>query len=331
MEERFERETDGLRRSWDRYDGETLRDYLVQDVEDPRINVQSILTRRFLVRGLFGEQFDELIEHEIRFALVMNWVGRLLKESVRPGQLQGVLSALYSGEDEAEGITVPGYVSETFATLALPNYMCDLFNWTPAETTEAPVPEYLFSTFETIWREVLGGERGGDVSVVEPACGSGNDYRFLESFGIGRLIEYMGFDLCEKNVGNAKRMFPGVRFEVGNAFEIDARDEAFDYCFVHDLFEHLSVEGMEVAIGEICRVTRRGMCVGFFNMHDGTEHVVTEVDDYHWNKLSVGRTKAVFEGEGAAVEVVRIDEFLKAGYGCGETHNKDAYTFIVEM
>ena len=126
-------------------------------------------------------------------------------------------------------------------------------------------------------------------------------------------------------------MFPHAHFEVGNVLEIDADDNAFDYCFVHDLFEHLSIEASEAAISELCRVTWRDICTGFFNMYDGDEHVVNSVGDYHWNKLSVARTKAAFERHASAVEVIHIDKFLKSQFGCGDTHNKGAYTFIVRL
>ena len=127
MKDRFKLETERLAKSWMRHDRRTLRDYLVQDVEDPRINVQSILTRHFLIERLFGNRFDPLAQHELRFALVVNWLLGLLKKSVRAGQLHAVLDALLAGEDEAEGVEIPLYISETFALLFLPNYMCDLF------------------------------------------------------------------------------------------------------------------------------------------------------------------------------------------------------------
>jgi len=329
VEECFKREAEGLIRSWAKYDRDTLRDYMVQDVEDPRINVQSILTRHFLIERLFGEQFADLMEHELRFSLVVNWLLKLLKKSVGARQLQAVLDALVAGEDEAEGLEVPRYVTETFATLALPNYICDLLNWAPVETTDVPIPGYLMSTFQTIWREVLDGEQAGRISVLEPACGSANDYRFIDAFGIARMLDYTGFDLCEKNILNARQMFPNSRFEVGNVLEIDKPDNAFDYCFVHDLFEHLSIEAMEVAVGEVCRVTRQDICVGFFNMCDGDEHIVRNVDEYHWNKLSMSKTKAIFERHASVVEVIHIDTFLVSQFGCGDTHNKGAYTFII--
>jgi SAM-dependent methyltransferase len=331
MEERFKIETEHLTRSWMRYDRATLRNYLVDDVEDPRINIQSILTRHFLIERLFGEQFDALMEQELRFSMVMNWLLRLLKKPVNAGQLQVVLDALLVGENNADGLEIPLYISETFSTLRLPNYICDLLNWAPVETTEAPIPEYLMSTFQAIWQEVLAGEQPQHISVLEPACGSANDYRFIEAFGIAGLIDYTGFDLCEKNIRNAKQMFPKARFKVDNALEIDAENDTFDYCFVHDLFEHLSIEAMEVAISEVCRVTRQDLCIGFFNMHDGDQHIVKAIGDYHWNKLSMGKTKAIFDRHASLVQVIHIDKFLASKFGCGDTHNKDAYTFVIRI
>lgn len=269
------------------------------------------------------------MEQELRFSLVINWLLGLLKRPVRAGQLQAALRALLAGEELAEGLQIPSYVSETFAALALPNYICDLLNWAPVETTNAPIPQYLMSTFQVVWREVLVDEQRKSISVLEPACGSANDYRFLEAFGIARLLDYTGFDLCEKNIHNARQMFPLARFKVGNALEIEAEDGAFDYCFLHDLFEHLSVQAMEIAVAEVCRVTRKGICTGFFNMYDGDEHIIRAVDDYHWNTLSMARTRALFERHGFAAEVIHIGTFLRSKFGCGDTHNKNAYTFLI--
>ena len=139
LEDRFKLETERLKKSWIRYDRATLRDYLVQDVEDPRINVQSILSRHFLIERLFGKRFEALMEQELRFGLVMNWLIVLQKKLIKAGQLHAVLGALLAGEDEAEGLEIPPYISETFASLFLPNYICDLFSWAPVETTDLTV------------------------------------------------------------------------------------------------------------------------------------------------------------------------------------------------
>jgi len=331
LQEHLRLETELLKKSWMQYDADTLRNYLVQDVEDPRINVQSILTRHFLIERLFGEQFRELMEQELRFGLVVNWLFKLLKKSVNAEQLRSVLDALLTGRDKAEGLEIPAYISETFAALAMPNYMCDLLIWSPVETTDTSIPEYLLSTFQAIWKEILIGEQAERISVLEPACGSANDYRFIDSFGISQFIDYTGFDLCEKNVRNASRMFPEINFRGGNALDIDAEDKSFDFCFVHDLFEHLSVEAMELAISEICRVTRYGICVGFFNMHDRPGHVVKPVEDYYWNTLSLAKTKGAFERYTSQVQVIHIDAYLCSKFGCADTHNKEAHTFIINV
>jgi len=331
MQECFKKETQGLIQSWMRHDSQTLRDYLVQDVEDPRINIQSILTRHFLIERLFGERFSVVMEQELRFALVVNWLLKLLKTSVSAWQLHAVLDTLLEGKDSAQGLQIPCFLSETFANLAIPNYICDLFSWAPVETTDVPIPEYLMNTFQAIWRELLENEDAQHICVLEPACGSANDYRIIDAYGIAKFLNYTGFDLCEKNIRNAKQMFPNVSFKIGNALEIDASDDAFDYSFVHDLFEHLSIEAMKVAISEVCRVTRQGICIGFFNMYNDDRHIVKAIDNYHWNKLSMSSTKAIFEQHASAIQVIHIDTFLVSRFGYSDTHNKSAYTFVIKM
>jgi ubiquinone/menaquinone biosynthesis C-methylase UbiE len=331
MDERFRLESEKLKLSWMQHDKNILGSYLVEDVQDPRINVQSILCRGWLLEQLFGDKYSYIAEHEVRFGLVMNWLKTLHKKNVRLGQLQAVLYALIEKQSTADGIEIPPYVSQTFAALEMPNYMCDLFNWAPQDIANTAFPEYLVNTFGRIWSELLEQEQSQTISVLEPACGSANDYRFLESFGIAKFLDYTGFDLCNKNIANAKTMFQNVKFNVDNALEINARDKSFDYCFVHDLFEHFSIEAMELAVREVCRVTRKGIWAGFFNMHPGAGHIVKPVEDYHWNKLSAPETARLFEQQGGRVEVINIDEFLTTQFACSDTHNKNAYVFIINF
>jgi ubiquinone/menaquinone biosynthesis C-methylase UbiE len=331
MDERFRIESEKLKLSWMQHDKNILGKYLVEDVQDPRINIQSILSRSWLVEQLFGEKYSYFSEHELRFGLVMNWLKSLHKNKVRLGQLQAVLYALIDKQNTAEGIEIPPYVSQTFTALEMPNYFCDLLNWAPLDIANTAFPEYLVNTFGRIWSELLEQEQSQTISVLEPACGSANDYRFLESFGIAKFLDYTGFDLCNKNIANAKTMFQNVKFNVDNALEINAQDKSFDYCFVHDLFEHFSIEAMELAVREVCRVTRKGIWAGFFNMHPGAEHIVQPVEDYHWNKLSAPQTAKLFEQQGGRVKVINIDEYLTSQFSCSDTHNKNAYVFIINF
>ena len=342
-------ESDKLARSWTRHDAAMLRDYLVAGVEDPRLNVQSILSRHFLASALAAEGFGGLMEQEYRFAAAMNWLTGLVGGLRDAEELALVLYALRRGADNAEGIEVPGSVVQTFATLPttvggllIPNYIESFLSGTRLVEGRAKVHEPSLETFRKLWQKALraessgrtrGGAAGGDacatISVLEPACGSANDYRFLHAYGLARLLNYTGFDLCTGNIENARALFPGVSFAVGNVFEIAAPDKAYDLCFLHDLFEHLSLEGMQAAVKEVCRVTRQGLCVGFFNMDEIPDHQVRPVEEYHWNLLSMARMRELFANCGFAASVVHIGTFLRQHIGCEQTHNPNAYTFLL--
>ena len=336
MDERLNEETQKLARSWMQHDPEMLRTYLVSGVEDPRINVQSILTRHALIMAAAGAQFERLMEHELRFALVLNWARALFEDLGGPEDLHALRHALNMGADNAEGIALPPFVSSTAAllpvrfteVLGVPDYVSRLLGVRLGADGQLEIDPDLLDTFQRMWRAALSGVSPSGLSVLELACGSANDYRFLDAFGLARLIDYTGLDLCEKNIANAQAMFPQTRFAVGNAMAIDSADRAFDYCIVHDLFEHLSLDGMERALGEVCRVTRHALCLGFFNLHEGEEHLVQPLDQYHWNTLSVRRLKESLEDLEFSVQVLHVDTLLKWRFGCEETHNKNAYTFL---
>jgi len=323
------RETELLLQSWARHDSAKLRDYLVADVEDPRLNVQSILSRHFILEQVTGDGFASLREQELRFALVMNWILGLRKAGIAPEDFQRILSGLRRGADQIEGMEIPGFITQAYKRhreagpqWAIPDYFEIAFSGNESDTVQA------LRVFEDIWRKVLGEQSFGKLSFVEPACGSANDYRFFNAFGLSSFMDYTGFDLCEKNIANAKEMFPKARFVVGNILCPDFPDRAFDCALVHDLFEHLSVPAMELALNELCRMTRKAVCTGFFSMHEGQEHIVRREDDYHWNTLSAWKVSQLLGRAGFEVQLIHIDSFLKACFHCDQTHNKNAYTVI---
>src|SRR5258708_7414647 len=101
MQNRLKRETKKLRKSWMQYETALLRDYLIEEAEDPRLNVQSILSRHFLTEGLFGNRFAALKEAELRFAVAMNWLGKVLEKGLCAEDAQALLYALSKGADQA--------------------------------------------------------------------------------------------------------------------------------------------------------------------------------------------------------------------------------------
>lgn len=352
MDESLKQESEKLARSWMQHQAPWLRDYLVTGVEDPRINLQSILSRHFLLRAVCGTRFEELMDQELRFAAIMNWLLPIGQRGAAADEFEALLFGLRKGVDNVEGISIPAWAirfySELPATvegISIPNYVEEFLGLSihqastprsgfpstaPLSSPQSGVPD----AFCRAWSCALGREAKGAgsarVSVLEPACGSANDYRFFDAYGLGPLIAYTGFDLCPTNIENARALFPSVRFEGWNVFEIDAADASFDLCVVHDLFEHLSVAGLERAIQEVCRVTRRGLCAHFFQMDEIAAHIVRPVEQYHWNLLSMSRVRELFAKSGFRGQVLHIGSFVRQRTGCDRTHNPNAYTFLLE-
>jgi len=339
MDESLRIETEKLARSWAQHESSHLRDYLVAGVEDPRLNLQSIITRHFLIGELCGARFEQLMDEECRFGVVMNWLASLGPCLTEPDTRNAILHALNQDADNAEGIPIPEFVTTAFRSLPkpadslpVPNYLESFLTRANAGAAWAGIDDATLETFCQIWGTALGSipktERDPP-TVLEAACGSANEYRFLHSYRIASLMDYAGFDLCDKNTENARAMFPDARFATENVFEIHAPDKSFDLCFFHDLLEHLSLDGMRIAVKELCRVTRRALCIGFFQIHEGPEHVIRVVDDYHWNTLSLPRTRMLFLEHGFQAQVIHIATFLREKFGCHYTHNPNAYTLVL--
>ena len=202
-----------------RHDAGVLRGYLVAGVEDPRLNLQSILSRHFIARALTGERFSALMEQEYRFATAMEWLTELARRLGDAGEFELVLYALRHGADNAEGIEIPGFVVHTFAALPatiggliIPNYIESFLSGTRLVKGHAKLHNPSLGTFRKLWHKALKAvvPVPKPLTVLEPACGSANDYRFLHAYCLARLVDYTGFDLCAKNIENACALFPGA-------------------------------------------------------------------------------------------------------------------------
>ena len=97
--------------------------------------------------------------------------------------------------DNAEGLQIPHFISETFRSLpiclgeiTIHNYVGDFLVSADSAPTQPGPQAPGFNTFASLWHSALAREQPPPVSVLEPACGSANDYRFLEAYGLARLI-----------------------------------------------------------------------------------------------------------------------------------------------
>jgi Methyltransferase domain len=73
------------------------------------------------------------------------------------------------------------------------------------------------------------------------------------------VLDYAGFDLTSLNIDNARQMFPGVDFRLGDVQDVDAADQSYDWAVAHDLLEHLSPAACNRPIDELCRIAWRGV------------------------------------------------------------------------
>ena len=335
MQEELALESKRLRAAWMKYDADHLDRYLVSDLEDPRVNLQSILSRSFLIDSVFPHEFTTLICQEFRFSICMNFILRLLKNTPNKVSRVAIFETLESRQEKCGNIRIPSYMHENFMAICggpgdIPDYI-SLALMDRLIDGDIYLPSSALSCFEQLWRDVLHGRSAERILVLEPACGSANDYRYLESYGMGRFLEYVGFDICEKNIANAHRRYPKVPFETGNILDMPFENNHFEYLFLHDLLEHLSPAALEIALTQIARVTRRQTCLNFFNMDDIDEHIIKPVKLYHWNTLSKNKICETLKQYAEDIDVVHIDSFLRENYHCDDYHNQQAYTLIVSF
>ncbi|MGC8887949.1 MAG: class I SAM-dependent methyltransferase [Verrucomicrobiia bacterium] len=325
----FFTESRNLKQSWDRHSNEFLKDYLVRNIQDPRVNPQSIICRQVLIDSIVNGRFQGLKYHEILFSAAMLWVHSNAVELSDGYFRKALLYALRIGADNAEGFPIPKFIRDCFKILpvatdglTLPNYL-EIY----LESSEGVLSEIVLNTFMEVWKNVLGDVADASLaSALEPACGSANDFRVIHSIGLNRFINYSGFDISDKNISNARAMFPEAQFFSADIYSVDLPPHSYDIVFVHDLFEHLSPQGIDFALKKLSNCCRNVICLGFFNMDETDEHLIVPYEDYYWNRLSVKKiceTLSTFE-----LQIIHINSLFKELFNVENLYNPYAYTII---
>ncbi len=317
-----------LRWSWDRHPSDFLDHYLVSGVEDPRINGQSILTRAMLVDTLCPGHFDALITEELRFGAALTWIVQQLENGSSRHKLLDAIESDHRTD-------VPEFIIRTSEwlqdkTCPIPDYISVALGYFDCDMPGPSLPDLASDTFMAIWNEQLSHLPARAISVLEAACGSANDYRFLDRSGLTRHLDYTGIDIAARNIANARMHCPNADFRVQSILTTEFADSSYDYVFCHDLIEHLSPDAMERALREMFRIAADEVILHFFNATEGPDHEIVPVGRYHRNRVSMPRLAAFFEGLGAQVTCLKITQWLRRKIGAPGYHNPNAFSLIVE-
>lgn len=324
----IEIENEVLRQSWDKHPSDHLDSYLVSDVEDPRINIHSILTRSLLVDSLFPNVYSALIQEELRFGAIMTWLLLELKRGRRR-------TDLFVDIETGNSTTVPAFVLDAASALksdrwTLPDYITMVVDFRNLDDPSNWLCDPSKDVFRSLWQRLLAGCPQTPIRVFEPACGSANDYRAIHQCGLARLIQYTGLEISRRNVANALDRFPNVDFRCGSILDSGIPSDVFDYVFVHDLLEHLSGEAIELTVTEIIRVTQREVWLHLFNSKATGEHDVVRVRDYHWNTISCKTLTDLGQSLGCQTEIVVIADMLRDKFGYQNYYNQKEATVILK-
>src|SRR5262249_55057 len=151
----------------------------------PRLNLQSILTRHFLTRSVFGDVWNRVMGEEFRFAAAMSWLKTVISRGGGQEEYEAVMHALKRGADNAEGLEIPRFVVELFAQLPMTvdsvvvlNYIEQCLHLYPGAPGPNALPDAGLNVFRNVWATSLNKYKEEretlrpPVSVLEPACGS---------------------------------------------------------------------------------------------------------------------------------------------------------------
>lgn len=313
---------------WSRHGKAYLDSYLIQEVEHPAINPQSILLRAFFLDRLAPGKFAQQIDEELYFSACACFA--LL------GQREGWLPELYA------------QLLRSDATDDLPEFLRPAFHEAHASRFEIQALfdelakcltlgfEFFHSPFRQPWREVCGtiapASKAATPRTLELACGSANDYRFFDDYGLASHLAYTGIDVCPENIENARQRFPSIEFEVDDVAKLDQSDGAFDIVIAFDLFEHLSPVSLESALDEAVRVCRSELWLSFFNLLSLPTHQFSQKGNYYWNALSLSEVTESLQRSGcSSVEVISLAQELESRFPGYRHYNQDAHILIANV
>jgi len=99
-------------------------------------------------------------------------------------------------------------------------------------------------------------------TVLDIGCGGGIQYAAIHEFY--PEIDYTGVDITPKMLNAAHSLFPDVKFEWGDAAELQYANSQFDVTFLRHVLEHHPLSNGQKILHEALRVARNAVLTLFF-------------------------------------------------------------------
>ena len=99
-------------------------------------------------------------------------------------------------------------------------------------------------------------------TVLDIGCGGGIQYAAIHDFCLG--IDYTGVDITPKMLNAARKLFPDVKFEWGDAAELQHADDQFDVTILRHVLEHHPLNHGHRILHEALRVAKNATLILFF-------------------------------------------------------------------
>jgi glycosyltransferase involved in cell wall biosynthesis len=134
--------------------------------------------------------------------------------------------------------------------------------WAPERIQSIVENERRSPTGSTTRRQLADLLAGLGDSLLDVGCGPGAIWLHLEAHR--PRFNWEGLDATPEMVAVARRLFPKVRVQHGDAADLPFAAGAFDLVLLRHVLEHLPPELMARALAEAARVARRAVVVDFF-------------------------------------------------------------------
>jgi 2-polyprenyl-3-methyl-5-hydroxy-6-metoxy-1,4-benzoquinol methylase len=119
-------------------------------------------------------------------------------------------------------------------------------------------------------------ESGIKGTLLDVGCGNGRYCKILQDHG----FDVLGIDYSDKVIELAKKNYPGIRFEVKDAYNTEFQDQAFDIVICVGVLQ--CVHYHEKLLNELSRITKKVLILSTLHRDDDIgmeEHFADQLKD----------------------------------------------------